>query len=103
MNETVWKRFEKAGPWAILAVLLIGFYLAKLDPVIDGLQQEHAAMRAEYAEQRAEAAAETKQLINVLGQLLMAQERIAYLQRLSCQHGAKTRAELNECAKDSDR
>lgn len=102
MNETAWKTFAKAGPWAVLAVMLVAFYLWKLDPAIGALTQEHASMRAEIAEQRSEASAENTQLVNVLGQLLMAAERTAYLQRVTCQNLAATSQALRDCAKDSD-
>lgn len=99
-QDTIWKTFGKAGPWALLAVMLVVFYLYKLDPAIEALTRDHASMRAEIAEQRSEASDENKQLLNVLGQLVMSSERTVYLQRVACQNEADTAEELRACAKD---
>ena len=102
MNETALKVMAKSGPWALLTSVFVGFYLLKLDPAIDALTTQHTSMRAEIAEQRSEESAESKALLNVMGQILMSTERTAYLQRVQCQNEADTPAELRACAKDKD-
>lgn len=103
MNETAWKTLAKSGPWAVLSGCLIVFVLWKLIPSIEAITQDHQSMRAEIAEQRSEEAAESKALLNVMGQILMSTERTAYLQRVACQNEADNAAELRACAKDNDR
>lgn len=91
-----WKTWlQKHGPWAALTLLLLSFYLYKLDPVITSLQAEHREMRAEEAE-------EALQIKNVYGQVLMSLERSNYLERRNCINTARTPAERDACAKDRD-
>lgn len=100
MNDTIWKTLAKSGPWAVMFGVLFGFFLWKFIPQIDAITADHASMRAEIREQRAEEAAESKALLNIMGQILMSTERTAYLQRVQCQIAADTPAELRECARD---
>ena len=102
MNEKLIAAFARSGPWTLLAVLLVAFYLLKLDPRLQAMDDQHDTMRREWAETRAEAAADAKALQNILGQILMSTERTAYLQRVQCQNEAETPAELRACAKDHD-
>lgn len=102
MNETFLKTLAKSGPWAVLAGGLITFLLWQVVPALAALSADHVSMRAEIMEQRAEASAESKALLNVMGQILMSTERTAYLQRVSCQIAADSVAELRDCAKDQE-
>ena len=102
MNDTAWKTFARSGPWTLLAVLLIGYYFYKLDPKLDALQQEHVSMRAEFAESRAEEAAESRALLAIMEQIRKYAESTAYLQRVQCQNEADNPDELRRCAKDHE-
>lgn len=102
MNDTVWKTLAKSGPWALLAGVLIAYFLLRIDPVLDAISEDHVSLRAELAEQRAEDAADSKALLNVMGQILMSTERTAYLQRVQCQIAADSPAELRDCARDME-
>lgn len=84
---------------AVFAGVMLAFILWKIDPKLDAITQSQDSLRAEIREQRAEEAAEARDLLNVMGQILMSSERTAYLQLVSCQQGARTPNELRECAK----
>lgn len=102
LSDDVLATFSKAGPWALLAVLLIGAILFEIRPALAAFEKQHTALQAALAEQRAEDGADFKAIQNLLGQILMSAERTAYLQRVQCQNEADTQAELRACAKDRD-
>lgn len=99
MNETFLKTLARSGPWALLAGVLILYYLLRLDPKLDAIASGQHSMRAELAEQRSEEAAEAKATLNILGQILMSAERTAFLQLVQCQNSATSATELRACAK----
>jgi hypothetical protein len=92
----------KAGPWAVLACAVIAFVFLEIRPTMARMTEHHDAIIAGLAEQRAEDAADFKQIQNLLGQILMANERTAYLQRVQCQNAAETPEELRRCARDHE-
>ena len=95
MNEKALAVFVKSGPWALLAVVLVVFYLGKVDPAIATIQAEHREMRAEDA-------ASDASVKNVMGQVLMAIERSNYLERRTCLNTARSTSDRDACLKDRD-
>ena len=95
MNEKALAVFVKSGPWALLAVVLVVFYLGKVDPAIAMIQAEHREMRAEDA-------ASDASVKNVMGQVLMAIERSNYLERRNCLNTARSTSDRDACLKDRD-
>ena len=95
MNENVLKAIATHGPWAVLAVVLIGFQMWEVRPAIANLNTAHMQME----EQQQEESAEIK---NVLGQVLMAIERSNYLERRNCINTAPTQEDRFACARDRD-
>lgn len=93
--EGYWNALRKGGPFAILFGALLWVFIMDV-------RADQKATRAEHAEFRAEAVASDQALKNVLGQLLMAQERSVYLQRRLCIILARTQAEREGCARDND-
>lgn len=93
MNETTWKVFAKSGPWAVLAAILIGYFLYEVRPAVASIQAEHREMRAEDA-------AESARVQDVMGQVLMAIERSNYLERRNCINTARTPSDRDACARD---
>lgn len=95
MNEKALAVFVKSGPWALLAVVLVIFFLVKVDPAIETMQAEHREMRAEDA-------ASDASVKNVMGQVLMAIERSNYLERRNCMNTARSIPDRDACLKDRD-
>lgn len=102
MNEKVMQAIAKSGPWAVLAFVLIAFILFELRPAIAAIQVQHESLNSALAEQRAEDGQDFKLTRDLLQQILTANERTAYLQRVTCQNQARTSSELRACAKDRD-
>jgi hypothetical protein len=102
MNEKAWQIIGKSGPWAMLAFVLIAFILFELRPAIAAIQSQHLTLNAALAEQRAEDGQDFKLMRDVLNEILDANQRTAYLQRVTCQNQARTPSELRACAKDRD-
>lgn len=95
VNEKALAVFVKSGPWALLAVVLVVFYLGKIDPAIETIQAEHREMRAEDADS-------DSAVKNVMGQVLMAIERSNYLERRNCMNTARTATDRDACLRDRD-
>lgn len=95
MNESILKTLAKSGPWAVLAGVLLMFFLWEVRPSI-------AALKAEHAEMRAEEAAESAQIEAFMERVVAAMETSNYLQRRECVNSAKTFADRDACAKNRD-
>lgn len=83
-NERILASFTRAGPWALLAVLLVAFIVWEVRPAIASLKAEHMEMRAE--------------MNNALRELTHYVRQSAYLEFRNCLNTATTAEQRERCA-----
>lgn len=82
MHDKLITAFSKSGPWALLSLVLILFYLYRVGPAIETITAQHNEMRAEDAASDAKVQA-------VMEQVLDAIRQNNYLMQLDCVNKVK--------------
>lgn len=91
-NEKIIQALLRFGIAGIFAGVLLGVFIGDVRADQKKNREEHQQIQQRISG-----------IENVLGQSLMSQERMVYLQRRQCINTAKTKADMELCAKDSDR
>lgn len=82
-NEKLLAGFAKAGPWALLALLLVAVMVYEVRPAMASIRAEHAEMRAE--------------MNKALSQLINYARQSAYLEFRNCVNTATTSEQRERC------
>lgn len=90
--ESIWKTFTRSGPWAILALILVLFYLYKVGPAIETISAQHNEMRAEDLASDASVKA-------VMEAVRDAMRQNNYLQLRNCLNTARNQGDRDGCSK----
>lgn len=91
LTDRVLDRFTRAGPWALLALLLILVMVYEIRPAIADQARQTAAIRAEHNEFRAE-------FNSALNDVLQAIRHSAYLEFRNCINTANNDDQRLLCA-----
>lgn len=90
-NEKVIQALLKLGIAGIFAGVLLGFVIGEVRADQQKNREEHQEIRERMTG-----------IENVMGQFLMSQERLVYLQRRQCINTARTKGDMEACAKDKE-
>jgi hypothetical protein len=91
VSENFIKVFLRFGVGAIFAGILLGVFIGDVRADQKKNRDEHGRIEQELT-----------QMQNVVGQLLMSQERMVYLQRRQCINTAQTPSDRELCARDRE-